>query len=161
MQLSADQLISKGIVLLLQSQPFYASLVLRMNIQPSVQIETACTNGKEILYSPAFISGLNLREVAGLLAHEVLHVANFHHTRRGRRAPKRWNHACDYAINPILLTAGMLLPAGGVVTPARFGMAAQPECCRITAGPEAAGHRLRAGMDNPPRERTKKAQEEG
>ena len=35
--------------------------------------------------------------------------------RRSGRDPKRWNEACDYAINPILLDAGLHLPEGVLV----------------------------------------------
>ena len=48
-----------------------------------------------------------------VLAHEVAHPALQHHTRRRDRSPKRWNMACDYAINPLLIDAGLLIPLGG------------------------------------------------
>jgi len=46
-------------------------------------------------------------------------------TGRSIRKPKRWNMACDYAINPMLLDAGLTLPKG-VLCEARFrGMSAE------------------------------------
>jgi hypothetical protein len=53
---------------------------------------------------------LNAAELAGVLAHEVMHPAFQHHTRRGDRERKRWNMACDYAIHPLLQEAGLALP---------------------------------------------------
>jgi predicted metal-dependent peptidase len=49
------------------------------------------------------------------LAHEVMHPALHHHVRRSGRHPRRWNEACDYAINPLLLDAGLSLPDGVLV----------------------------------------------
>ena len=110
----ASELITKGVMLLLRQQPFYASLILPMDITESTLTNTAATDGKDIIYNAAFIETLNIREVAGLLVHELLHIANFHHTRRGSRDPEKWNIACDYAINPIILEADMILPEGGL-----------------------------------------------
>ncbi len=112
--INVSEHITRGKILLIQNQPFYASLVMRMEISETTEIDTACTDGTNIQYNPDFIGVLTIREVAGLLAHEVLHIALLHHTRRHHREPQRWNQACDYAINPILLKAGMSLPAGGL-----------------------------------------------
>ena len=47
--------------------------------------------------------------------HEVMHPALQHHVRRSGRDPRRWNEACDYVINPLLLDAGLSLPDGVLV----------------------------------------------
>jgi len=44
-----------------------------------------------------------------------LHPALHHHMRRSGRDSRRWNEACDYAINPLLLDAGLSLPKGVLV----------------------------------------------
>jgi predicted metal-dependent peptidase len=44
-----------------------------------------------------------------------MHPALHHHVRRSGRDPKRWNVACDYAINPLLVDAGLSLPAGALL----------------------------------------------
>jgi predicted metal-dependent peptidase len=59
------------------------------------------------------------------LAHEVMHPALQHHTRRGDRDHKRWNTACDYAINPLLLDAGLTLPKDVLVDHRFRGMSAE------------------------------------
>src|SRR5690606_28262733 len=46
------------------------------------------------------------------IAHEVMHTAMLHHTRRGHRAKGKWNKACGYAINTLLTEAGFKLPKG-------------------------------------------------
>src|ERR1700756_4405855 len=61
----------------------------------------------------------------GTLAHEVMHPALQHHTRRNGRDPRRWNMACDYAINPILVDAGLTLPEGVLLEDRFRGMSAE------------------------------------
>ena len=117
--------ISKAKVQLILKQPFFASLALPMDYIPDTSIETACTNGKVIKYNPDFIDSLTPEQVKGVLAHEVLHVAFFHHTRRGNRDPKGWNVAADYAINPMLKESGFVLPAGILLSAKYTGKTAE------------------------------------
>lgn len=102
-------------VQLILHQPFFASLALGLQYIEDTAIETACTDGKELRYNPQFIDSLNLEETKCLLAHEVMHIANLHHTRRGGRDPQKWNVAADFAINLILVDAGFTLPSGGLL----------------------------------------------
>src|SRR5208283_3536858 len=51
--------------------------------------------------------------------------AALHHTRRSGRDLRRWNIACDYAINPLLVEAGFELPDGALLDPAYAGMSAE------------------------------------
>lgn len=108
---------------LLMEYPFFGSLALRLAIVEDQTIETACCNGISLRYNPTFIDGLDLAETKGIIAHEVMHPALGHTTRRGSRDPKKWNKACDYAVNPILQAAGLTLPKGALVNPAYTGSA--------------------------------------
>ena len=83
------------------------------------------TDGVSLFYNPAFVETLNAAELAGVLAHEVMHPALQHHTRRGDRDRKRWNMACDYAINPLLLDAGLTLPKDVLIDHRFRGMSAE------------------------------------
>ena len=83
------------------------------------------TNGVVLRYNPAFVDTLNAATLAGVLAHEVMHPALQHHTRRSKRDPRRWNEACDYAINPLLIDAGLHLPEDVLVDPRFRGMSAE------------------------------------
>ena len=65
------------------------------------------------------------KEIIGVVAHEVLHVAFKHMLRRGERDPERWNIACDHAINHILLDGNFELPEGGLFDPQFKGMTAE------------------------------------
>ena len=123
--MDASEKITKGKIFLIQKQPFYASLVLKMQFEESSEIQTADVDGRIIRYNPDFINQLDVRKVAGLFAHEVMHVALLHHTRRYGREPKRWNQAADYAINPLLIKDGMMLPDGGLIDDQYAGMCAE------------------------------------
>jgi predicted metal-dependent peptidase len=110
-----DPRISKQRTALVLDQPFFGALALRLKVVEDASCKTFWTDGESLGYNPAYLGGLNDLETRGVLAHEVLHVANGHCWRQGDRDPKLWNDACDYAINPIVLEAGMLLPKGVLV----------------------------------------------
>jgi predicted metal-dependent peptidase len=93
---------------------FFATLALRLKYRADWNTPTAATNGKDLIYNPDFIAGLGQNALIGLLAHEVMHLALGHHTRRNERDPELWNVACDAAINPLLTEAGFSLPADGI-----------------------------------------------
>src|SRR3984893_7809833 len=83
------------------------------------------TDAVSLFYNPEFVETLNTAELAGVLTHEVMHPALQHHTRRGDRDLKRWNMACDYAINPLLLDAGLTLPKDVLIDHRFRGMSAE------------------------------------
>jgi predicted metal-dependent peptidase len=102
----------KARTILLLNHPFFGALSFRLKPVCAPRVETMATDGISLFYNPDFLMSLNIEELVGCLAHEVMHPALGHHTRRGGRNPERWNEAADYAINPIILNAGMILPAG-------------------------------------------------
>lgn len=73
---------------------------------------TAMTNGEYLYISKSFFMRLKPGERDFVLAHEVGHVALNHTFRRGSRHPRKWNWACDFAINLMLRKAGFTLPVG-------------------------------------------------
>ena len=103
-------------------QPFFGSLALRLTLVEYPGIPTAATDGRRILYNPKFIEKLTLDETKGVLAHEVMHCATQHHTRRQSRDPWKWNIAADGAINPVLKAARFTLPEGHIDNPAWHGL---------------------------------------
>jgi predicted metal-dependent peptidase len=68
------------------------------------------TDGRTLGYHPEWVGSLPLPELMGVVAHEVMHNALTHPARRNHRDPKRWNIACDLAVNPLLTEAGFSLP---------------------------------------------------
>lgn len=110
-----ERRLQKARTALLLDHPFFGSLLFRLKGRESRSIKTMATDGVSLFYNPGFVDTLNAATLCGVLAHEVLHPGLQHHVRRSGRDPKRWNEACDYAINPILLDAGLHLPEGILV----------------------------------------------
>ena len=104
--------IQKARTALVLDHPFFGSLLFRLKSSECRSIPTMATDGVSLFYNPDFVETLNAATLAGTLAHEVMHPALHHHVRRSGRDPKRWNIACDYAINPLLVDAGLSLPEG-------------------------------------------------
>lgn len=110
---------------LVLDHPFFGSLLFRLKDRPSPAVKTMATDGVSLLWNPEFVDTLNAAALAGTLAHEVMHPALHHHLRRSGRDPKQWNIACDYAINPLLIDAGLKLPEGVLVDDRFRGMSAE------------------------------------
>ncbi len=119
--------ISAARLTLILDHPFFGALALRMKVvEASPQVtQTMATDGQSLFYCPAYVETLTELELVGVLAHEVMHPAMQHHTRRGDREPRRWNEAADYAINPLLADAGFTLPAGILLERQYAGMSAE------------------------------------
>lgn len=122
---TASQKMIKARANLVMGHPFFGTLALRLKLVEDPSIETASCDGTSIHYNPKYVDKLPLSKVQGMLAHEVMHPAFLHHTRRGSRDKRKWNQACDYSINTILINAGFDLPEGTYVNPAYNGMTAE------------------------------------
>ncbi len=124
------QKLTRGRVQLILKQPFFGTLSLRLKLIPGT-LPTMATDGSRIVYNPAFVDELKPAELEGTLAHEVLHCALGHQCRRGQRDPELWNRAADFAINPILIGNGFVLPAGALVDPAFKNLSAEEIYARL------------------------------
>lgn len=96
----ATQMVDRAVTTIVLDHPFFASLLLQMRRIEDPSVATACTNGVCIRYNPEFIEGLTPDQVAGLLAHEVMHPALGHLHRLPPNA--EGNIAGDFAINNLL-----------------------------------------------------------
>jgi hypothetical protein len=77
------------------------------------------TAGRLSISTMHLAKGLEFRAVAAMACDdEVIPLQE-------RIDPRRWNEACDYAINPLLLDAGLGLPDGVLVDPRFRGMSAE------------------------------------
>lgn len=110
---------------LVLDHPFFGVLSLKLNLIEDHSVETFRVDGKNLWFNPDYALSLSRYEATGVMAHEVLHCANGHVWRRENRDHKMWNYACDYAINPIVLEAGMVLPAGSLDEISFKGMSAE------------------------------------
>lgn len=115
--------IIKARIALLCDQPFFGQIALKkMILQERDDIATAAVDGVHLYYNPDFIETLSADELKFLLFHEVLHLAQLHHTRRGNRDAERWNVAGDYVVNAIAQGAGFALIRGALINSAYAGM---------------------------------------
>lgn len=106
-------------------QPFYGTLLCQLPAVPDIETKTMSTDGKKIFYSPSFVvKKLNTQTTRGVTLHELFHVIFCHATRRNHREPKRWNIACDYAINPIVVKAGYALPRDALIDAKYYDLSA-------------------------------------
>jgi predicted metal-dependent peptidase len=135
---SVEQKLTRARTQLLLSQPFFGSLCLRLKLSPG-PVPTMATDGRRILYNPAFVGSLDPAELEGVLAHEVMHVALGHHCRRGERQRKTWNEAADYAINPILIGNGFTLPSGVLLDPSFDNLSAEEIYAQLIQRPGKGG----------------------
>ncbi len=81
------------------SQPFYGLLLSHVTFNMDETIETACTDGKRIYFSPDFLDELNDDELDFVMMHEILHIALQHCFRYNERDPELFNIACDIVVN--------------------------------------------------------------
>lgn len=91
---------------------FFASLTLRLEPVCDWSQKTAATDGEKVYFNPQWFLGLSEDEKFFIIAHEGYHPAMAHHARMGDRDLRRWNVACDLAINPVLVESGFRPPIG-------------------------------------------------
>jgi len=86
--------------------PFYGSILMSVKvIEDNERVSTMATDGTSIIWNREFVQKINAQELAGVFVHEVLHILFKHPLRMKNRDHKKWNYACDYVINPIVLDA--------------------------------------------------------
>lgn len=112
---------------LILDKPFLGALVLRLPLRAATGdwCRTTATDARAFYYDPVFIDALSLEQTQFMLAHEALHCALSHFARRGHRQRHRWDLACDYAINPLLIEAGLTPPPNALVMPLYRGLTAE------------------------------------
>jgi len=122
-----EQKISAARTRLILDKPFLGVLVLRL---PMVAAKpqwcpTTATDTKNLYYNPHYLDALGTRQLEFVLAHEALHCALAHFSRRGHRDKRRWDLACDFAINPVLLAEGLRPPPNAITFVEYAGMTAE------------------------------------
>lgn len=98
-------------------EPFFATLMLQMPVVETDKVNgkplwMAATDSQTLYVNPENFNKLTVAVAKGVLKHEIMHVAQMHNYRAQGREQQRWNHACDYAINPMILDEGGELPPG-------------------------------------------------
>lgn len=67
-------------------------------------IPTACIDKNcNVFFNVHFLASLKAEQIIFLIGHELLHYLLQHFNRKGDRDAKRWNVACDYVVNNLLI----------------------------------------------------------
>jgi len=124
--------------LVMGRHPFYGCLALNLKLETSdgTRVGTMATDGKRIIVNEDWVSSLSDDELRGVIVHEVMHIAYGHPFRRGRRDPREWNVAGDFAINRDLLSQGFTLPGSRLYDPQFDGLSAEQIYARRVAEAE-------------------------
>ncbi len=103
---------------LVLDRPFLGALALRLPlVEGGDWCRTTATDAINFYYNPDYMDRLTGEEIQSALCHEALHCALLHLHRKGRRARGRWDVACDYAVNGLLVAEDMILPQGALHEP--------------------------------------------
>lgn len=88
---------------ILADNGFYGLLLMHMGYGVDENCSIAATDGKKIIFGPAFLEEISDRELDFVMMHEVLHVVLQHCMRQGKRDGERFNIACDIVVNSNIL----------------------------------------------------------
>ena len=107
--------LSKGLMSLIRQTPFYTNLLIRNEIVECDELDSfMATDGKRLIFNSSILQ-CNTKEMAEILKHEAMHIANKHHI-RGKQLEKQYakiekynidfriafNIVADLAINSLL-----------------------------------------------------------
>lgn len=113
--------VEKAQMKVLFSVPFFAPGVAKLPVVWDDQIDTACTDGKEIRWSRKFFDSLDDQCLVTVLCHEVCHCLLGHLWRAPVGADHGdWNQACDHAVNLQLEEFSQLVTAKRLAEPFPF-----------------------------------------
>lgn len=121
---------------LVASRPFYGALALRLQFMEVDWVPTIGTDGIWIYYNREWVDKLTVPELIGVVAHEIMHIANGHIWRCGTRDKELFNVAADFAINPLLIEDKFTLPKGGMNDPQYKDMSAEEIYTKLQALPK-------------------------
>ncbi len=138
---------------LIIDKPFLGALVLRL---PLVEADpkwcrTTATDARAFYYNRDYIDALSFEQTKFILAHEALHCALSHFARREHRHKKRWDLACDFAVNPLLMADGLVPAPDALILDAYKDMTAEEiyPCIRENADEEPMDQHLYDPDDRP------------
>ena len=111
---------------LILERPFLGALVLRLPmIDATSWCRTTATDARSFFYNREYIETLSLEQTQFMLAHDALHCALLHFMRRHHRDKHRWDIACDFAVNPLLVNDGLKPPPDVLYLKEYEGMTAE------------------------------------
>jgi len=150
---------------LILEKPFLGALALRLPLQAADAAWCAgtSTDAQTFYYNPEYIKKLQFDQVQFVLSAEALHCGLSHFNRIGHRQLQRWQQACAYSVNQILLDEGLTPPADALLNEDYRGMTAE-EIYPLLEKPQDAEDQQaqneptpeskRAPRDEPPRDQS-------
>ena len=113
-QTETDIKLSAARTKLVLDNPFLGTLILQLPLKLASDdwCKTIATDAKYLYYNPEYIESLSLSETQFVLSHEVLHCGLSHMSRRQHRNKTKWDIACDYAVNGLLVKEDLTAPKG-------------------------------------------------
>ena len=109
---------------LILDKPFLGALALRLSLEEADWCRSTWSNGTALYYNRGYINLLDVEQTQFAVSREALHCALLHFYRRGNRDKARWENACDYAVNALLLEDGLKAPPDTVCAPEFRGLSA-------------------------------------
>ena len=127
---------------LILERPFIGALVMHLPLRPAdpAWCETVATDARALYFNPGYIASLTFAQTQFVLAHEAMHCALAHFARRRHRVRRRWDIACDHAVNLLLADEGFHAPPGALADPEFRGLSAEEIYPLIP--PDARAHTL-------------------
>ncbi|MCY4642206.1 MAG: VWA-like domain-containing protein [Gammaproteobacteria bacterium] len=112
---------------LILDKPFLGALVLRLPLVAANPgwCKTTASDARKLYFNHEYIDSLDIQETQFVLAKQALHCALSHFARRQHRIQHRWDLACDYAVNPLLIHDGLKPPPGTLTEDRYEGMTAE------------------------------------
>ena len=112
---------------LILEKPFIGTLVMHLGLVEADPgwCATTATDARAFYYNPAYVAGLSLSQAQFVLAHEALHCALGHIGRRQHRVKRRWDVACDHAVNLLLHGENLKPPPGALLNSEYAGLSAE------------------------------------
>ena len=125
--MNATERLTKARSTLIIDQEFFGVLSMNLVPKPTRACTTMATDSKALFYNPDWIVNHTTKDadVVRVVAHEVLHCALGHCSRRGDRDPNDWNIACDHVVNLMLKAAGFVIPPNRPCDPKFIGLHAE------------------------------------
>ena len=110
--LNGTKRVRKALSILLENQPFFGNLVLRMPMESNPGVENIACDGKTLSYNEKWAEQSTYEQIMSLLARMVMAVALKHHKRRDDREYIRWQEASRLVTIFLLDQEGFWLQPG-------------------------------------------------
>lgn len=100
-----EKKIVRARVAMVLDSPFYGHIAMQLEPvrREDLTPPTMGTDGYRLFYHPDFVNSIPEEELIGVISHEVGHLVLLHLTRRQNREKFRWNFACDFAVNDLVM----------------------------------------------------------